>query len=214
MSFSYYQLSKSFQLSLKPKLDFDCRHPRRTNDTLLPGNETKGKKEGTEAIATRRCKSTAYQLTPAVLLADLHAQERDADARARTRRRWSPRSRPGRSRRRGRRPRRPGRPRRGPRGRRRARRHDDRQRGQAAPVPAVPQVLLQQSPARPAHQGAHGREAVQVQLLRQEVQAAQPRPTAHEATHRSVAMTSVLSSILVCCFTRAEDEDLVRDVEY
>lgn len=34
-------------------------------------------------FAILRCstKSAAYQLTPAVLLADLHAQERDADAR-------------------------------------------------------------------------------------------------------------------------------------
>lgn len=36
---------------------------------------------------------------------------------------------------------------------------------QAAPVPAVPQVLLLQPPAGPAHQGAHRREALQVLLL-------------------------------------------------
>lgn len=36
---------------------------------------------------------------------------------------------------------------------------------QAAPVPAMPQVLLIQPPARPAHQGTHRRKALQVLLL-------------------------------------------------
>lgn len=122
---------------------------------------------------------TLYQLNVAVLLADLHAQERNADASQRARcgeracrsgsgwrARWS------------------GRPRDRARGRR-PRRHDG-QRGQAPSVPAVPQVLLEQSSAGAAHQGPHGREALQMQLLRSQVQAAQSRAAAHEVTHRLV----------------------------
>lgn len=37
-----------------------------------------------------------------------------------------------------------------------------RQRGEASPVPAVPQILQQQPSARAAHQGPHRRETVQM----------------------------------------------------
>lgn len=50
---------------------------------------------------------------------------------------------------------------------------------QTAPVPAVSQVVQLQPPASPAHTRAHGRETVQVFLLRAPLQTAQPRPTTH-----------------------------------
>lgn len=127
------------------------------------------------AILRVSSKSAAYQLTVAVLLADLHAQERDADAREGARRggctdgeSW--RRRCGRT---------------GGAGpdRRWTGRDDRRERGKAAPVPAMPQVVLQQPPARPAHQGPHRRETVQMQLLRPQVQAAQSRTAAHPPAH-------------------------------
>lgn len=117
------------------------------------------------AILRLLTKSAAYQLTVAVLLADLHAQERDADAREGARRGGCT---DGKSwRRRGGWTARPW------SDRRRTGRHDRRQRGKATPVPAMPQVILQQPPARTAHQGPHRRETVQMQLLRPQVQAAQ-----------------------------------------
>lgn len=79
--------------------------------------------QGRFAILRCAAKSTAYQLTPAVLLADLHAQERDADAREGAGRGCTN----GEARRRRRR--RSGRSRRRCRRRRRTGRHDRRQRG-------------------------------------------------------------------------------------
>lgn len=52
-------------------------------------------------------------------------------------------------------------------------------RGQAAPMSTVPQVVQLQPPTGAAHQGAHRRETLQVQLLRPSLQAALARPTAH-----------------------------------
>lgn len=124
------------------------------------------------AILICLAKSSVYQLTLADFVADPIPQERDADAREGAGR-WSAGGASGR--RSARRPRGP---------RRRPRRHDHRQRDQAPPVSAVLEVLLQQSSAGPAYQGPHRREALQVQLLRPQVQATQPRATAHQATYR------------------------------
>lgn len=57
------------------------------------------------------------------------------------------------------------------------------QRGEAAPVPAVPQVLLLQPSAGAAHPGPHRGETLQVLLLRPPLQAVVPRSAAHPTTH-------------------------------
>lgn len=57
---------------------------------------------------------------------------------------------------------------------------------QAAPVPAVSQVVQQQSSAGAAHTSSHWRETVQVLLLRATLQAAQSCTTTHASPHRSV----------------------------
>ena len=60
------------------------------------------------------------------------------------------------------------------------------QRHEAAPVPAVSQVVLVEPPAGAAHPRPHRREALPLLLLRPPLQAAQPRPAAHATPHRSV----------------------------
>ncbi|PRD20071.1 UNVERIFIED_CONTAM: hypothetical protein NCL1_55622 [Trichonephila clavipes] len=57
---------------------------------------------------------------------------------------------------------------------------------QALPVPAMSQVVLLQPPTAAAHPHPHGREALQVFLLRQEIQTALTCATAHQAAHRCV----------------------------
>ncbi|GBN41254.1 hypothetical protein AVEN_118859-1 [Araneus ventricosus] len=56
-------------------------------------------------------------------------------------------------------------------------------RHQALPVPAVSQVILLQPPTAAAHPHPHRREALQVFLLRQEIQATLARAAAHQAAH-------------------------------
>lgn len=63
-----------------------------------------------------------------------------------------------------------------------------RRGGKAPPVPAVPQVLQLQPPVSPAHQGAHWGEAVQMLLLRSEVQAVESCATTHQITHRRTTL--------------------------
>ena len=60
------------------------------------------------------------------------------------------------------------------------------ERNEAAPVPAVSQVVFVQPPAGPAHPRPHGRKTLPLLLLRPTLQAAQPRPAAHSPPHRSV----------------------------
>lgn len=58
-----------------------------------------------------------------------------------------------------------------------------RRRGEAAPVPAVLEVVQLEPPAGAAHSSPHRREAVQMLILRQTLQTAQPRTTAYQTTH-------------------------------
>lgn len=60
------------------------------------------------------------------------------------------------------------------------------ERNEAAPMPAVSQVVFVQPPAGAAHPRPHGRKTLSLLLLRSPFQAAQSRPATHSPSYRSV----------------------------